>query len=53
MDYEKLCEDLREHNYWCGSMGKYAHDIHPKICDDAVIAIKQLQSETAQLDRTA
>lgn len=41
-NYQDLVKELREYIYWLGSSGKYAHDIHPKVCDEAADAIEEL-----------
>lgn len=42
MDYKELIDRLKNETYWLGSGQPYSHDIHPAICDDAVVAITNL-----------
>lgn len=45
MDYKELIEELKGFTYWLGQSGPESHDIHPSVCDKAVVAIETLLEE--------
>jgi hypothetical protein len=48
LKYTEIVKELRNYEYWCGSSGKYARDIHPHICERAADMIESLQAKLTE-----
>lgn len=55
VDYKDLINRLNKETYWLGSGEPYSRDIHPVICDEAIVAIAKLleRAENAEKERDA